>query len=95
MSSSSFNVPCTIEVEQTHDHFHAHLTLDGDIAIGPGDRVQVHGAPIRIAFGDSFVERREATVYRAGVVRRTWTRIIARLELSELYEVSFTSARNL
>lgn len=95
MSPRSFNVPCTIEVEQTHDNFHAHLTLDGDIAIGPGDRVQVHGAPIRIAFGDTFVERREATVYRAGLVRRTWTRIISRLELSELYEVSFTSARTL
>ncbi|MBS0277420.1 MAG: hypothetical protein JSR81_07355, partial [Proteobacteria bacterium] len=48
--SRTIEMPCTIEIEQTHDHFHAHLALDGDIPIGPGDRVQVHGAPVRIAF---------------------------------------------
>ena len=95
MGRYSFETPCTIEIEQTHDCFHAHLALDGDIAIGPGDQVRVHGAPIRMAFGQKLTERRRATVTRAGLLRRTWTRIIARFELQELYEVSFTTRRNL
>ena len=95
MSARSFDIPCTIEIAQTHDHFHAHLILDGDIAIGPGDQVQLHGAPIRIAFGQTLVERRWATVVRAGMWRRIWTRLTARFAFQELYEVSFTPARTL
>lgn len=86
---------CTIEIEQTHDSFHAHLALDGDIAIGPGDRVLVHGAPIRMSFGEKRMERRAATVTRAGKLRRAWTKLTARFELKELYEVSFTPRRTL
>ena len=86
---------CTIEIEQTHDCFHAHLALDGEIEIAPGDRVQVHGGPIRMAFGDKRTERRRATVTRAGSVRRAWTRFVSRFELQELYEVSFTPRRSL
>ncbi len=87
--------PCTIEIEQTHDFFHAHLALDGDIEIQPGDRVLVHGAPIRVAFGQKLLERRIATVERANWATRAWTRIAARLEFHELYEVSFTPRRAL
>ena len=87
--------PCTIEIEQTHDCFHAHLVLDGDIAIGPGDQVKVHGEPIRILFGEKRTERRRATVTRAGMMRRLWTRATARFAMSELYEVSFTPRRTL
>ena len=36
---------------------------------------------------------REATVERAGWLERQWTRLCARFELSELYEVSFTPGR--
>jgi hypothetical protein len=85
--------PCTIEIEQTHDFFHAHLTLDRDIEIHPGDRVRVHGEPFRIAFGQKLLERRTATVERASWAARLWTKLTARLELSELYEVSFTPGR--
>ncbi len=95
MGACTLQIPCTIEIEQTHESFHAHLTLDGDIAIGPGDRVRVHGAPVRVAFGQKLVERRHATVTRAGWLRRAWTRISARFELAELYEVSFTPRRSL
>jgi hypothetical protein len=95
MGGNSFETPCTIEIEQTHDCFHAHLALDGDIAIGPGDRVRVHGEPIRLAFGQKLTERRSATVTRAGLFRRAWTLLVARFELQELYEVSFTTRRRL
>jgi hypothetical protein len=93
MSGRTIEIPCTLEIEQTHDCFHAHLVLDGDIAIHPGDQVQVHGAPIRMAFGEKRSERRRATVTRAGLLRRIWTRFTARFELQELYEVSFTPRR--
>lgn len=95
MSARSFDIPCTVEIAQTHDCFHAHLILDGDIAIHPGDQVHLHGEPIRLAFGETLVERRRATVVRAGLLRRIWTRFTARFELQELYEVSFTPARTL
>jgi hypothetical protein len=88
-----FEVGCTIEVEHTCDYLHAHVRLDGDLPIGPGDAVRVHGAPIKVAFGARLLERRRATVHRAGWLRRHWTRLAARFALSELYEVSFTSRR--
>jgi hypothetical protein len=89
----TIETPCTIEIEQTHDFFHAHLTLEQDIEIQPGDRVLVHGKPIRVAFGQKLLERRTATVERANWLARAWTKIAARLELTELYEVSFTPGR--
>jgi hypothetical protein len=86
---------CTIEIEQTHDCFHAHLALDGEIEIAPGDSVKVHGEPIRVAFGEKRTERRRATVEHAGSFRRAWIRLASRFELKELYEVSFTPRRSL
>ncbi len=85
--------PCTIEIEHSEASLHAHVELDGDIALRPGDRVRVHGEPIRIAFGQTMVLRRDATVERAGWLERQWTRLAARFELSELYEVSFSPGR--
>jgi hypothetical protein len=85
--------PCTIEIEHSASSLHAHVELDGGITLGPGDRVQVHGAPIRMVFGERLVLRRDATVERAGWLERQWTRLVARFGLSELYEVSFTAGR--
>ena len=86
----SFEVPCRIAVEQSDAHFHAHVELAGDIAIEPGDRVRVHGDPIRVGFGESTVIERTATITRAGPLRRGWTRLASYLDFAELYEVSFT-----
>ena len=36
-SRRSFDVPCTVEIEQTSETLHAHVVLDGDIQIQPGD----------------------------------------------------------
>ncbi len=85
--------PCTIEIEHSETSLHAHVELDDDIALRPGDRVRVHGAPIRVVFGERLVLRRDATVERAGWLERQWTRLAARFALAELYEVSFTSGR--
>ena len=86
-----FDTPCTIEVEHTNEHLHAHVALDGDIAICPGDKVRVHGPAIRVPFGGRLVERRVATVTRASALDRFWVRLRSRFELTELYELSFSS----
>jgi hypothetical protein len=89
----AFDVPCTIEIEQTAETLHAHVVLDGDIEIEPGDEVVVHDAPTGVAFGERLVVRRTATVVRAGPLERFRSRIEGYLELTELYEVSFSDGR--
>lgn len=86
------DVPCTVDIEHTEDSFHAYVELDG-VEVGPGDEVLVHNAPTDIGFGDRIVCQRRATVVQAGPLERWWTRLSARLELTELYEVSFSSWR--
>jgi hypothetical protein len=85
--------PCVIEIEHSEASLHAHVNLVNEIALRPGDRVRVHGAPIRVRFGERLTLRREATVERAGWLERQWTRLAARFSLGELYEVSFTPGR--
>jgi len=88
-----FDTPCRIEIEQSEEHFHAHVELAGEVPIGPGDRVLVHGTPIAVPFGARVVYNRIATVERATRLGRAWTRVIAYFDLGELYEVSFSSGR--
>jgi len=85
----SIEVPCTVEIEHTADSLHAHVDLDG-IDIEPGDEVIVHSAPVDVPFGQRIVVRRTATVVRANAVERAWTKLLAYLELTELYEVGFS-----
>ncbi len=88
-------VPCTVEIEQTPESLHAHVTLDAGFDIEPGDEVQVHDAPTEVPYGERIVVRRTATVTRAGALERAWTKLIAHFELTELYEVSFSERRTL
>ena len=89
----SFDVPCTVEIEQTSETLHAHVVLDGDIQIRAGDEVMVHDAPTHVEFGERLVVRRTATVIRGGPLDRLRARIEGYLELTELYEVSFSDGR--
>jgi hypothetical protein len=93
LSTEVFETPCRIEIEQSPDHFHAHVELAGNIEIQPGDQVRVHGGPIMVGFGERRIFDRNATVRRAGLLRRAWTRFASNFELAELYEVSFTPGR--
>ena len=70
-----FDTGCTVEVEHSYEFLGAHVTLDGDVAIGPGDEVRVHGRAIHVPFGERIVERRTATVTRASALERAWTRL--------------------
>ena len=72
---------------------HAYVDLDG-IDVGPGDEVIVHDAPTDIAFGEHAVLTRTATVRRAGPLQRAWAYIEGYLELTELYEVSFSDGKS-
>lgn len=94
-SRRTTDTQCTIEIEHSEDALHAHVELDEEFDLQPGDRVRVRGAPIRVSFGERVTLRRPATVERAGWVERQWTRFTARFELAELYEVSFTPRRSL
>jgi hypothetical protein len=93
LASQSFETPCTITVEQSSEHFHAHVELPEHIAMEPGDKVRVHGAPISIPFGSREVFERRATVTRAGPLTRAAIRLAAYFDLAELYEVSFNAGR--
>ena len=88
----SIDVPCTIDLEQSPDSLHAYVDLEG-VAVGPGDEVLVHDAPTGIAFGQRAVFTRHATVRRAGPFGRFWAHVEGYLELTELYEVSFSEGR--
>ncbi|MCM8556502.1 hypothetical protein [Sphingomicrobium sediminis] len=93
MMNRHFEVPCTVSVAQSPDYFHAHVELDGDHAIFPGDKVRVHGDPISIPFGSSAEFKRTATVTRATALKRALVKAAAYFDLAELYEVSFSAGR--
>ena len=95
IAREKIDVPCTIEISNTFESLHAHVELDGDLPIHPGDEVLVHGDPVRVPYGEKVVLRRLATVTRANLIERLWTKAINGLELTELYEVSFSSGTKL
>lgn len=85
-----FDVGCTVEISHTFDSLHAHVDLDGDVEIEPGDEVLVHGKPIHVPYGEVHTERRTATVTKATIWERMWTRATGDLEFMELCEFSFS-----
>ncbi len=88
-------VPCTIEIENTFESLHAHVHLHGTDPVEAGDEVLVHGSEIRVPYGHKVTLQRNATVTRANALQRALTKLAARFELTELYEVSFSSGRKL
>lgn len=88
-------VPCTIEIENTFESLHAHVTLHGTAPVGAGDEVLVHGDTIRVPYGERVTLQRDATVSRATALERWLTKRAASFELTELYEVSFSSGSKL
>jgi|SRR6056297_2986533 len=90
LRKTRITTPCTVEISHTFESLHAHVILDGDLEIRPGDEVLVHGREIHVPYGETHVERREATVTRATVLERLWTRMTGDLEFMELCEFSFS-----
>lgn len=89
--SRPFDIPARIAIERSGENLFAHVDIDA--AIGPGDCFLIHGAPIRIGFGERAHLVRTATVRRASLGRRLWTRFAGNFALTALYEVSFSGRR--
>jgi hypothetical protein len=88
-------VMCTVHVVNTFESLAAHVELDGDVKIEPGDEVLVHGGPIRVPYGERKTERRNATIFKAGWLERQWTKLTGDMEFMELLEFSFSGENKL
>ncbi|MEM8791381.1 MAG: hypothetical protein AAGE80_07175 [Pseudomonadota bacterium] len=85
-----FDVPCTVEVSHTFDSLHAHVILPDGVFAEPGDEVLVHGDDVRVPYGEIQTFQRIATISRATLVERLWTRATGDFEYMELLEFSFS-----
>ncbi len=92
--ATTLTIACDVDLERSLDSFHAYAVPDG-IDIRPGDQVRVEGLPDRLAFGEVRRFRTQATVIRAGALRRAWTELISIFDLTSLYEVGFIPAEEL
>lgn len=92
LAGERVELDCTIEIEHSEDYLHAHVEL-GDAEIGPGDEVLVHDAPAFVPFGTDAIYHRRATLQRAGLFGRVWTKLTAYGILTELYEIGFSVGR--
>jgi hypothetical protein len=86
------DLPCTVDLEQTTESLHAYVEIDG-VAIRPGDQVIVHDPPTQVGFGERLVCNRRVTIVRANFLGGVMARLRGYLELTELYEVSFSGGR--
>lgn len=87
-TTATEDVPCTVDIEQTAESFHAYAVPEG-VYLHPGDEVLVHNTTGRVAFGERYSFETHATVYRANALTRMWTQWVAIFELAELYHVGF------
>jgi hypothetical protein len=84
------DLPCTVEVSHRFESLHAHVRFDNGAVVHPGDEVLVHGAPVMAPYGQLVREERIATITRATLAERLWTRLTGDLEFMELCEFSFS-----
>ena len=85
-------VPCTVTIVHSNESLEAHVELEG-VDVGPGDQVLLHQPPTDVNFGEHIVCRRQATVIRGGCLDRLWARWRGAIEITELYDLSFTPRR--
>lgn len=83
-------VPCTVEVSHRFEELSAHVRFNNGAVVHPGDSVLVHGEPVLAAFGEVVSADRNATITRASLLERLWTRMTGDFEFIELCEFSFS-----
>jgi len=86
------DVPCTVTIVHSNESLEAHVELEG-VDVEAGDQVLVHQPPTDVGFGERVTCRRHATVIRGGLVDRLWARWRGHVELTELYDLSFSPGR--
>jgi hypothetical protein len=82
--------PCEVEVSHRFESLHAHVKFLNGAVVHPGDEVLVHGAPVMAPYGEVVTEARTATITRASLLERLWTRLTGDFEVMELCEFSFS-----
>lgn len=91
----TYETQCTVDIENTFESLRAHVVLDDEPNLKPGDRVLVHGDSVNVPYGEKLMLRRGATVTLANPLSRIWARIRSEFECFELFEVSFSDGRKL
>jgi hypothetical protein len=81
-------VPCSLDLERTHDHLHAHVELEG-AEPEPGDAVRVEDAPTRLEYGEKRRMESAATIRHASWPRRQMAKILGTSHIHDLYDVGF------
>jgi len=81
-----------LDMANTWQDLYAHVTLE-NVDIGPGDSVQLHNVPVDLPYGQKRHVVGYATYLRANPIIRWWTKMMARFEITMLYEVSFSTTR--
>lgn len=84
---------CTITVQHTDESLEAHVELDHGLLPSTGDRITVFGEPVRVEYGGSVTLRRDARLVRGTLLDKLWIKLLSLVDVSELYEVSFSPRR--
>lgn len=82
---------CTVTVKHTEETLEAHVELDDGLLPQTGDRIKVYGQPVRVEYGSTITLRRSARLTRGSIFDKLWMRITAFFEMTDLYEVSFST----
>jgi len=77
-----------VEIEKTQESFHV-FAIPHDFEVREGDEVLLHDVPTEFGMGTMLTLQCNATVSRANMLKRAWTRLSGMFELTELYEVGF------
>ncbi len=77
-----------VEIEKTQESFHV-FAIPHDFEVREGDEVLLHGVPTEFDMGTVMTLQCAATVSRANMLQRAFTRFCGIFELTELYEVGF------
>lgn len=84
---------CTVTVRHTDETLEAHVELHNGLLPDVGDKITVYGAPIAVDYGREITFTRPASLVRGNALDRAWIKIRSLFELTELYEVSFSTGR--
>jgi hypothetical protein len=87
-----FRTRAVLDLEHTADSLHAYVSIDG-VELGPGDEVLLIDADSTLRFGERRRRTAIAIVTRAGWLRRQWFKAASIMQLTSLYDISFSDRR--